>query len=65
MAIFDEEPTKKAMAHEIGQDLSALSVHELDERMGILQAEIERLAAAKARKTASLAAADTFFKGKS
>ena len=64
MAMFDEEPKKKAMAHEIGQDLSALSVHELGERIEILNAEIERLAAAKASKTASLAAADTFFKGK-
>ena len=46
MAIFDDEPTKKpARVHEIGQDLSLLSVGELTERIGQLRAEIARLEA--------------------
>jgi uncharacterized small protein (DUF1192 family) len=39
-----------------------LSVHELDERIAALQAEIERLEAAKSGKEASKRAADSFFK---
>jgi uncharacterized small protein (DUF1192 family) len=62
MAVFDEEPARKPVQHEIGQDLSALSVHELDERLELLRAEIERLVAAKARKTSSKTAAESFFK---
>ena len=65
MAILDDEPRKKPTAHEVGQDLSSLSVHELEERIALLRGEIERLAAARAAKSASMAAADTFFKGKS
>lgn len=63
MALFDEEqPRKKPAVHEIGQDLSTLSVAELDERMERLRAEIERLAEARTKKAASLSAADAFFK---
>ena len=43
MAIFDDEPKKPARAHEIGQDLSLLSVGELEARIAILAAEIGRL----------------------
>ena len=45
MALFDDEPLKKPKIHEIGQDLSLLSVGELNERIAILRAEIERLEA--------------------
>lgn len=64
MALFDDTPPKKKTTHEIGQDLSALSVHEIDERIALLQAEIDRLAAAKAGKLASKSAADAFFSRK-
>jgi uncharacterized small protein (DUF1192 family) len=57
----DELPKKKA-AHEIGQDLSLLSIAELAERMALLQEEIARLEAAMAGKRASKSAADTIFK---
>jgi uncharacterized small protein (DUF1192 family) len=43
MALFDDEPLKKPKAHEIGQDLSLLSVGDLRERIALLRAEIERL----------------------
>ncbi len=57
----EDRPRPKPV-HELGQDLSLLSVHELDERIATLQAEIERLNAAKAAKEDSKRAADSFFK---
>ena len=40
MPIFDEELPKKKKAHEIGEDLAALSLDELDERIELLRSEI-------------------------
>ena len=67
MARDDDDPfgaprPKKIASHEIGQVLDALSVHELDERIALLKAEIERLEAARGAKEASKRAADAFFK---
>ncbi|MBL8573703.1 MAG: DUF1192 domain-containing protein [Hyphomicrobiaceae bacterium] len=62
MAFIDEPAPRKKLVHELGQDLSALSVHELDERMEQLAAEIERLRQARATKQAGRAAADAVFK---
>jgi uncharacterized small protein (DUF1192 family) len=67
MALFDETdpfgaPPKKKVAHELGQALDTLSVHELDERVELLRREITRLEAARAAKQASLAAAAAAFK---
>ncbi|MDQ0471140.1 DUF1192 domain-containing protein [Labrys wisconsinensis] len=62
MPMFDEEPVKKKVSHEVGQDLSALSLHELDERIALLEAEVARLAAAKAAKAASMDAAASIFR---
>lgn len=59
----DDRPAPKR-AHEIGQDLSQLSVAELGERVGLLEAEIVRLKEALEKKTASRSAADSFFKAK-
>jgi uncharacterized small protein (DUF1192 family) len=61
-AIDDDDRPKKKIAHEIGQDLSLLSVKELDERIALLQSEIARLEADKAGKQASRQSADQFFK---
>jgi uncharacterized small protein (DUF1192 family) len=61
MTIDDELPRKK-LAHEMGQDLSLLSVEELADRIAALQAEIARLEAAMAAKKASRTSADQFFK---
>jgi uncharacterized small protein (DUF1192 family) len=57
----DDLPKRK-IAHEIGQDLSLLSVAELAARVGLLKAEIGRLEAEMTTKQASRSAADTFFK---
>ena len=61
--IFADELTRpKAAAHEVGQDLSALSIAEIDERIEILKREIERLQEARGRKEASRDAASAFFR---
>jgi len=63
MPAFDEDDRpKKKIVHEIGQDLTLLSVRELTERIGLLKEEIARLEADIARKQATRSAADQFFK---
>jgi uncharacterized small protein (DUF1192 family) len=61
--ILEDRPRPRPPAHELGQDLSTLSLAELDERVALLQREIERLKEARSRKEASKHAADAFFKG--
>ena len=61
-AIDPDDLPKKKIAHEIGQELSLLSVGELTERIGLLKDEIARLEAEKTRKRASQRAADSIFK---
>jgi uncharacterized small protein (DUF1192 family) len=61
-AIDDEERPKKKIAHEIGQELSLLSVEELRERIGVLKDEIARLETSMNAKQAQRSAADQFFK---
>jgi uncharacterized small protein (DUF1192 family) len=61
MAAIGEDEPRPVQTHEIGQDLSRLSVHELEARIALLRAEIERLEAAKSAKAAHLAAADSVF----
>lgn len=62
MAIFDDEPKKKPRPHEIGQDLSLLSVDELSERIALLREEIVRLEAERAAKGATKSAAEALFR---
>jgi uncharacterized small protein (DUF1192 family) len=62
MPMDDDERPRKKVTHEIGQDLSLLSVEELTERIALLASEIERLKEAAARKRASKDAADSVFK---
>jgi uncharacterized small protein (DUF1192 family) len=62
MAIEDDDRPRKKVSHEIGQDLSLLSVEELTERAALLSFEIERLQAAAAKKRASKDAANSIFK---
>lgn len=62
MAADDEDRPRKKITHEIGQDLSLLSIEELNERVQLLSDETERLRAASASKQASRSAADKFFK---
>ena len=62
MPIEDDDRPRKKISHEIGQDLSLLSVEELAERISLLKGEIERLEAASGKKRASKDAANSFFK---
>ena len=62
MVAEDDDKPRKKISHEIGQDLSLLSVEELTERMELLASEIERLQAMATKKRASKEAANSFFK---
>ena len=62
MPIEDDDRPKKKVSHEIGQDLSLLSVEELTERIALLSTEVERLQAAVTKKRASKEAANSVFK---
>jgi uncharacterized small protein (DUF1192 family) len=61
-SIEDDDKPRKKVTHEIGQDLSLLSVEELNERISLLTSEIGRLQAAATKKRASKEAANSFFK---
>ena len=43
MAAEDDDKPRKKITHEIGQDLSLLSVGVVEDRLAMLSAEIERL----------------------
>jgi uncharacterized small protein (DUF1192 family) len=62
MAAFDDNLSRKKPVHEIGQDLSLLSIEELAVRVALLQDEVARLQTALEQKRASRSAADQFFK---
>jgi uncharacterized small protein (DUF1192 family) len=63
MGIFDEDDQpKRKVTHEIGQDLTLLSVEELSARVQLLHDEINRLEADIATKRASRSAADQVFR---
>ncbi len=61
-AMDDDDRPKKKITHEIGQDLSLLSIKELQERIVLLNEEIARLQATIASKQGSRSVADQFFK---
>lgn len=61
-AIDEDDRPKKKISHEIGQDLTLLSVEELAARVQLLNDEIKRLQADMVNKRASRSAADQFFK---
>lgn len=62
MALFDEEAAKPKRVHEIGQDLSTLSVDELGARIGQLRDEIARIEAELAAKGSTRQAAEALFR---
>jgi uncharacterized small protein (DUF1192 family) len=62
MSMFDEDAPRKKKTHEIGQDLSLLSVDELSGRIEQLKEEILRLEAERAAKDATRSKADALFR---
>lgn len=62
MSISDEDRPKKPAAHEIGCDISLLSVDELTYRVKLLQDEIVRLEEEKKNKSAGRLAAENLFR---
>lgn len=62
MALFDEEPKKKAGTHEVGQDVTLLSEGELRERIEMLRAEIQRLEKELAARSVTKSAAEALFR---
>ncbi len=62
MANDEEDRPRKKTTHDIGQDLSMLSVEDLAERIEALKAEIGRLTTALTMKRATRDAADKLFK---
>ena len=62
MSLFDDDRPVKKTVHEIGSDLSLLSVDELSARIDLLRAEIERIESEKAKKGASRSAAESLFR---
>ena len=59
---MDDEEQAKKLVHEIGESLDSISVDELADRIGLLEAEIVRLKAEIENKKSSKAAADAVFK---
>lgn len=67
MPAFDDDPVfapkpKATLAHEIGQNIDALSAPELEERIAVLRSEIDRLEKAILARQATRAAANSVFK---
>lgn len=62
MTLLDDDKLRRKVVHDIGQDLSLLSVEELQARIALLGEEIARLEAAMKAKRASRDAAEMFFK---
>ena len=62
MTLFDDNKPIRKVAHEIGSDLSAISVDELKARVALLKSEIERIEKEISAKASSKNAAQSLFK---
>lgn len=58
----DDQPKKKLAPHEVGMPIGTMSVDELQERIGLLEAEIKRLKDAIAARQKTRSAAESIFK---
>jgi uncharacterized small protein (DUF1192 family) len=65
MDLDDLAPRKKPPQIQLGEDISTLSAHELEERIRLLEEEIARCKNAIAARHATKSAADNFFKRQS
>ena len=62
MDLDDLAPRKKPPEIQLGEDISALSAHELQARIALLEEEVARCKAAIAARQATKSAAESFFK---
>ncbi len=62
MDIDDLAPRKKQPQIQLGEDIGALSAHELEARIALLEEEIARCKAAIGARNATKSAAENFFK---
>ena len=62
MDLDDLTPRKKPPEIQLGEDISALSAHELEARIARLEEEIARCKSAIAARQATKSAAENFFK---
>jgi len=58
----EDDVPKRNKSHQVGDDISSLSLQDLDERIALLLVEIERLQQEKLAKQSSMSAADAVFK---
>ena len=58
----DDQPKKKLAPHEVGMPIETMSIDELNERIGLLEAEIVRLKDAIAARQKTKSAAESIFK---
>ena len=61
--MFDEDAVRPLRSIAVGDDLSGMSIEELEERIGALRAEIERVEGVLGSKRAGRAAAEAVFGG--
>ena len=59
---MDDEEIKRPKSHEVGMAIDAMSVEELSERIGLLEAEIARLRQAIEARGMTRKAAEAAFK---
>ncbi|UXN71949.1 DUF1192 domain-containing protein [Devosia neptuniae] len=59
---MDDEEVSKPKRHEVGMPIDTMSVEELSERIGLLEAEIARLRTAIEARGATRKAANAVFK---
>ena len=58
----EDRSIRQTIAHRVGEPLDTLSVEDLDERIQLLQSEVERLKAARLAKKAALERAGSLFR---
>ena len=62
MSMFDDEAEKQPRTHQVGMPIDTMSVDELNERIAMLEAEIERLRQAIAVRNNTRQAAESLFR---
>lgn len=60
--MFDDDAVKKPRGHEVGMPIDTMSVEELEERIGLLKAEITRLEQAISARNKTRSEAESLFK---